>query len=254
MNMQLNKLNSDWSTGLTDSENDRKRYLGVSSSALHPPPKKKAKRSLLTEEKIRRPIVQETSSIPFPSTGGSPDEYLRALVVSMFGFQPTVRKSINLNNFFPKITEAQIAAYDMQIVSAARENNFDKVKAHYLGGNSLDCCNRFGESLLHMACRRGFLEMGSFLLEDAGLSVRIRDDCGRNPFHDICWNHTPNLELAEKVLQRDPALLLLSDKRGHSPFQYARTQDWGKWRQFLFDQREHLKGLDNEEARKIFSE
>ena len=42
-------------------------------------------------------------------------------------------------------------SYDVEIVLAIRQSNIDKLRdlaAH----KSLNACNRFGESLLHMAC------------------------------------------------------------------------------------------------------
>jgi hypothetical protein len=36
---------------------------------------------------------------------------------------------------------------------------------------------------------------------------------------------------------------LVADKRGFTPFAYARSTDWHTWRQFLFDNRQSLKLL-----------
>eukprot|EP00543_Licmophora_paradoxa_P005452 CAMPEP_0202458556 /NCGR_PEP_ID=MMETSP1360-20130828/26447_1 /ASSEMBLY_ACC=CAM_ASM_000848 /TAXON_ID=515479 /ORGANISM="Licmophora paradoxa, Strain CCMP2313" /LENGTH=216 /DNA_ID=CAMNT_0049079157 /DNA_START=165 /DNA_END=812 /DNA_ORIENTATION=+ len=167
--------------------------------------------------------------LPDPSENISPDMYLKALVDAVCGFTPTFQRALEMDDYFTGVTEKQIEAYGTDVVNATRENNFEALKALHKNGSSVDCCNRFGESLLHMVCRRGFTQMGNFLLEDASLNVRITDDCGRTPFHDICWHHTPNLDLAEMVIQRDPTLLLICDKRGHTPFQYARQHHWPAW-------------------------
>jgi Ankyrin repeats (3 copies) len=193
------------------------------------------------------------SDMPDPNKDCNPDDFLRQLLHALYGFEPKIKKAIDLGSFFPMITDEQIAAYDILVVSATRENDVERLKSLYTDKNmSVACCNRFGESLLHMACRRGFHEIVDFLLNDAKISTRIRDDCGRTPLHDVCWNPQPQLEMAESLIRLDPTLLLISDKRGHTPFQYARPQDWPKWRKFLLDQRNLLEGLLHSESKDIF--
>lgn len=166
-----------------------------------------------------------------------PDTFIKRLVEARCGFRPKIIPALDLKgDYFSPVTPEQLAAYDNDILYAGRDNNVAALKSLYENGHSVECCNRFGESLLHMACRRGFQEMAHFLLEgEPQLPVRIVDDCGRTPFHDTCWNSQPQTEICKLLLQRDPSLLLLSDKRGHTPFQYARQEHWGVWRQFLFE-------------------
>jgi hypothetical protein len=47
----------------------------------------------------------------------------------------------------------------------------------------MNCFNRFGESLLHMDCRRGFEDTVEFLLDQPEVDVRICDDNGRTILH-----------------------------------------------------------------------
>merc|ERR1711957_744069 len=101
-------------------------------------------------------------------------------------------------------------------------------------GKTLSCCNPFGESMLHMVCRRGYSEMLSFLLEEVEVSVRIIDDSGRNPLRDALWNSNCNFDVVSMLIYRDPSLLLFSDKRGHSPFTYARKEHWRQWKYLEF--------------------
>jgi hypothetical protein len=224
---------------------------------------KKARQGSIKEEEedIRESLkcdeivakVRNSITLPDPKQDCDPDDYLRQLLQALYDIEPKVKNAIELGSYFPEISDEQIAAYDILVVTACRENDVAKLKAlHIDKGMSVSCCNRFGESLLHMACRRGFREMGQFLLDEANVGVRVRDDCGRTPLHDVCWNPQPQLEMAEALIRRDPTLLLISDKRGHTPFQYSRPQHWPAWRQFCFDQREHLKGLSEDERIKIF--
>ena len=96
--------------------------------------------------------------------------------------------------------------------------------------------------------------MTKFLLSpEVDLNVRVRDDYGRTPLHDACWNPEPQLEICTLLLQRDPSLFLVADARGFTPFQYARKSDWNVWRQFLFDHREHLRPLARPDIASKFS-
>merc|ERR1712113_1243402 len=107
-------------------------------------------------------------------------------------------------------------------------------------GQMLQCSNRFGESLLHMACRRGYTDVVRYLITEADVTLRVKDDFGRTPLHDACWSATPNFELMELIMEHDPDLLLVEDVRGHSPFSYARRSHWKDWRDFLTRRRDSL--------------
>lgn len=105
-------------------------------------------------------------------------------------------------------------------------------------GRSLRCCNRFGESLLHVACRRSTPEIVKFLLKEAGVCPRIRDDYGRTPLHDAVWRAHPEVDIVELLLNVEPRLAFVEDVRGHKPFQYARKEHWRRWREFLCENRD----------------
>jgi len=71
-----------------------------------------------------------------------------------------------------------MAAYDMEVVSAARDNNIKELRkiCERKGPKSLNCFNRFGEGLLNLSCRRGFQEITAYLLSDeVGLKACIRE-------------------------------------------------------------------------------
>jgi hypothetical protein len=192
------------------------------------------------EDYIKGTENEETEKevkLPDPKQKVDPDVFLAQLLEAQYGFSLKTKDALSMKGFFPEITEDQIAAYDMKLVAACRENDVDAVKSLVAEGQSAECCNRFGESLLHMACRRGFKDMVDYFLTEKQMSVRIRDDCGRTPLHDACWNPHPQTEILQWLIERDPCLLLIADKRGSTPFQYARPQDWGIWRQFLLDNR-----------------
>jgi GAF domain-containing protein len=206
---------------------------------------------------IPRPIAKDTL-LPDPKTKNvDPDEYLVQLVEALYGVSPKTKPALDLKDYFHKQdTEAQMAAYSMKVCTVTRENDVNKLKAYHEenGDQSLDCFNRFGEGLLNMTCRRGFKEVVHFLLSPpVSLSVRVRDDYGRTPMHDACWNPEPQLDICTWICEQDPSLFLVTDKRGYTPFQYARKGDWHVWRQFLFDSRHLLEGLTKPEVLAQFS-
>lgn len=107
------------------------------------------------------------------------------------------------------------------------------------------CSNRFGESLMHLACRRGRTDMVRFLVEELPGSspsqmLSIKDDCLKTPLHDACWTPSPNFELVEFILQHAPEQVVMQDIRGNTPFDYVRKEDYHVWLRFLWERRSLL--------------
>jgi len=153
------------------------------------------------------------------------------------------------DDFFQPITEERLNAYGADIIAAVRTSNVSELRRMYVEeGRRMDGCNRFGESVLHTACRRGEAAVLRFLVAEqktnggAGVDLRVRDDYGRTPMHDACWTAAdePNVELLRILLQEWPDLLLVQDKRGSTPLQYIRSGQWSAWNKFLRDHRTML--------------
>jgi len=183
----------------------------------------------------RKKIVEKLISCTIDK---NPEIYLKRLFESFLGFRIAVRPTLELSSqpidtsqcsFFPPLTEENLNGYSIDVVSAIRDEDISTLQALHSSGRSLSCCNRFGESILHMACRRGFTSIVKFLVEETGVSVRITDDCGRTPLHDALWNRDCKFEIFNILVKIDPALLFVSDKRGHTPFAYARKDKWDNW-------------------------
>jgi ankyrin repeat protein len=136
---------------------------------------------------------------------------------------------------FIQPTSQQIEAYghSTDAVIAVRSCDVEALRELLANGKQLEVCNKFGESLLHMACRRSNAHVVSFLLNEANVSPRIKDDYGRTPLHDACWRGNPEYEIVELLLQAEPRLAFVQDVRGHQPFQYARREHWDAWKEFL---------------------
>lgn len=134
---------------------------------------------------------------------------------------------------FIEPTNEMIAAYTFEASKAVRENNLEALRELHASGALLTCCNKFGDSLLNIACRRSHTQIVKFLLEEVKVTVYMKDDTGRIALHDACWTSSPNFEVVGLLLQTAPDLALIPDHRGHTPFDYTRSQDWGKWCDFL---------------------
>jgi len=162
------------------------------------------------------------------------------------GYKAEAKKSFEIKDFFYKFTDEDIAGYDQEVINAIRQQDIPLLKELRKKGKKLQCANRFGESLVHMACRRGFTDVVRFLIEEAGVTLRVKDDYGRTPLHDACWNVSPNFELMSYLLEKEADLLLVEDARGHFPFSYTRRNHWKDWARFLERRREdiHLKTFE----------
>eukprot|EP00980_Cylindrotheca_fusiformis_P003984 scaffold874_cov126-Cylindrotheca_fusiformis.AAC.17 len=141
-------------------------------------------------------------------------------------------------------TPQMIEAYTMEISAAVREGDLETLKRLHSSGANLDCCSRFGQHVLHIACLRGHLEVVKFLIEEAEVSVSVVDDMGRSPFHDACWSSSLNFEILKLMMTIAPEVVLCPDRRGHTPLDYTRQRDWKEWMKFLTNH-QNLMTLEN---------
>ena len=127
----------------------------------------------------------------------------------------------------------QLASYDLHLIDVVKENNLKAVKEMISCGLSPNPSNSFGESLVHMLCRRDYADMLMFLVTELSCDVQIADDYGRTPAHDAAWASTPNFEIVKLLLDCDPHLLYIADSRGSLPLSYVQRKHWGVWIEFL---------------------
>lgn len=144
---------------------------------------------------------------------------------------------------FLQVTEERVAAHCKEMTDAARSVNLRVLKQMRKEGRNLQACNKFGESIVHIVCRRGSLEGLRFLVEKAQASLMVRDDFGRNPLHDAMWTDKPSFEMVKFILKNSPSLLFAKDKRGSSPLAYIPRPCWAEWTEFLTDNKELVLAL-----------
>ena len=101
----------------------------------------------------------------------------------------------------------------------------------------MSACNKFSESIVHMACRRSEFNIVDFILSNGGDSG-IVDDFGRTILHDACWRIEPRFDIVTLILERNLSLLFYLDTRECSALQYVREEHWLQWCAYLFHQKE----------------
>jgi ankyrin repeat protein len=196
--------------------------------------KRSAKRIFTITQKPspEKRIVMHTTNIE------NPNDYVTAIFKENgYGKDEIVQKSCSKHTSPPP---QMIEAYTMEIATAVREGDLDTLKRLHDSGAALDCCNRFGEHVLHMSCRHGHVEIFKFLVDEVKVPINIVDDMQRTPLHDACWSSKLNFEIVEIIIRKAPENMLCPDKRGHTPFDYTRQSDWSKWISFLSKHRSLL--------------
>lgn len=219
-------------TNIIASNMTTKRALEASSSA--PPPKRICRIVSSLPERLQDNADNDTQETVKEV---SPQEYMMTTLKSM-GSTVEISAALEVEGFFVAPTEEEIDAYSHDVIAAIRTRDIEKLREFHESGRPLKCSNQFGESLLHLACRRGFVDVVSFLIKEAGVTVKVIDDYGRTPLHDACWTCEPNFELLELLIKACPELLFMSDRRGNTPLEYARREHWKQYFHFLSQRQE----------------
>jgi len=167
----------------------------------------------------------------------NPVHYMRSILPTLVPGKRNHATAFGKNH-----SQEDLDNYDMESVRAIRANDIGTLRAILAKGKSMNACNRNGETLLHLACRRGNMETVQFLVEEADVDVNVQDDMGRHVLHDVCWRPKPDTAIMELLLRVvDPELLLAEDARGHTCFDYCRKEHWEQWTNFLRDHSQTIK-------------
>jgi len=250
---------NDEMTNLAQSRNALPSRI-VSSSALvqmtqesasEMPMKKRLKRSESEYCFNPKPLTEEskpTLSRVDAEDCMKPEAYLNSIMES-YGVSISMFKT--RDDSFKPFTKQQTNNYH-KVAPAARNGDLQMLKELHDQGVSLQCSNNYGESILHIVCRRGHDSLLKFLMQSARASVRVKDDLGRTPLHDAAWTNYPNFDIVKMILWDSPDLLFVSDKRGHLPFDYVPRQHWKRWCRFLDESKDlmdHILQLIKKEAK-----
>ena len=203
----------------------------------------------ITQDSSPAPVnyTKDNSTATTPHACGGltgPQRYLMSLLQSQDPSITTV-SSLSLKNYFFEYTDSHYESYGIESIAAIRTRDLDALRAfHNTVGRTLQATNRFGESLLHMACRRGFTRIVHYLLTEADVTPRVCDDAGRTPLHDACWTCEPNPDLVELLIRNCPELLVMKDRRGSTPFEYIRGDHARAWMKFLSENKALIQSGD----------
>lgn len=147
-------------------------------------------------------------------------------------------KSVDIPEFF---VASQVTSFSLHLMNAIRQNDVATVRAYHEAGCNLQCGNKFGESLVHAAARRGNLPVLKYMAETAGVSLRVCCDGGRTPLHDACWTSRPDFDTIRYLLEDCPDFLSLHDNRNFTPLDFIPKDSHEVWNQFLEDNKELVK-------------
>ena len=182
----------------------------------------------------------------------NPKEYAKAGFRANGFSVEQVREEATSNFQDPITTKSMTDQYTNETVRAFRQCDLPTIKQLVKDGKlTSNASNVYGESILHIASRRGNIEMLKFLIEELGVDPRkYCDDYGRTALHDACWTPTsePAFDVVDFLLEHSPEHLLLKDKRGFTPLDYIRPNDHGKWLRFLWERKTKLRPSSSSEG------
>lgn len=169
---------------------------------------------------------------PTKAEAGSLEDFILGVVRGRGHDASPIRPKDDRRRYVP--SSKDVSDYDLDMIAAIRSGDAAQLAMRLEAGKSVNACNRFGESILHMAARAGNADLVQLLVE-AGASVWAVDDMGRTPLHDACWTPSPALGVARVLLLREPDLVRTKDARNQSPFTYVSPAHTEYWKTFIHE-------------------
>ena len=124
------------------------------------------------------------------------------------------------------------AAYTCRLLKAVRTDDLPTLRSIRASGSDIVASNLYGESTLHLACRRSHFDIVKYMVLECGASLRRCDDGGRTPVHDAFWTGGVEADLVLFLLENEPESLKWTDNRGYTPLEYGRGEV-GEWQRVL---------------------
>jgi Ankyrin repeats (many copies) len=211
----------------------KKISLPINRTSVHANAKKS---SSTKDENMKNDSIPTNISVPIPVKRRTPlsrltpQQYLESLLRSR-GYSVQCYDVLT-TSYYNKPSPIQEASYGVYIVDVVRRNDSQTLESLLALGLSPNACNCYGESLVHLACRRGNFQSLQTMI-DMNCNIQVSDDYGRTPLHDLCWAAEPSFQSAAILLEIDSRMLFMKDCRGSSPLAYTRQEHWADWIKFL---------------------
>ena len=124
-----------------------------------------------------------------------------------------------------------------------RHDNLEKLKTIVEQGLvDLKSSTATGETMLALACREGATTIVEYLIKEVGVPVKVRDQTGKTPLHEVCWHtHPPNFEIVSLLLCQAPELILARDDRHFTALDYIPLKCRNEWCLYLERKASYLR-------------
>jgi len=164
--------------------------------------------------------------------------------------------SIEQAMYFEPYEEGEI---DNDLLKALRSGDVETLRSMLNdteNDHDLTARNKFGENLVHLACRVTGLseDVLKFLVEDAKVQLNVRDKDGRTPLHNACMSSIPNFNNIYYIMQNAPKLFVFEDDKNKLPLDLIPNKCFDRWTRFMAE-KNFLKnlcvGLLNDEGPEI---
>jgi hypothetical protein len=190
--------------------------------------------------------IQTTSAVPAASSTTSDSNAIRRpfdTLISLLEKQGLSTTTLSSDEFYGNDNDPNYwvpwnsTGYTIELTNAVRENDLTTIRRLYHQNNHcLQCCNKFGESIVHTAARRGNTDVLQFLHETASVSLQVKCEGGRTVLHDACWTSQPNFECIRFLLRHcPPQFMVVTEKRGFTPLHFCPKDAWPEWNVFLHE-------------------
>jgi hypothetical protein len=226
---------------LLQPEEKHDEPLEATSSTILSPKRNAPKRSFSAEERVLALIHQRQSATV--GNGPKPWETFQNIIQNKRSVTSSSAKELSSDYWVPWNTDG----YSLELTKAVRQGDLSFVQSY--AGN-LQCSNAYGESILHVAARRGDLVLLQYLVEQRHISLRVCCESERNVLHDACWTSRPSFACFTWLMKHVPELLLVQDARGRTPLEYAPSDTWDEWNAF-WNEHPHLASLSAERLQKL---
>ena len=156
-----------------------------------------------------------------------------------------IKKSSIKSNLKRSFEDFELKGYTKDLMTTISDHDTKKLEEICRAGGHVLACNRFGESTLHLAARKSYLDIVCLIFKFEKNPIII-DDYGRSPLHDAMWAIHPNYSIIEILLDHCVDLLHLVDTRGYTPLHYIRDENVVKVCLFLYSRRHKYWPMKNE--------